>query len=264
MYLAKGGRKGSALYRGLLALERWTLRSADVVITTNESHAHLEHERGGVPEGSSIVVRSGPNLAKFHVTEPDPSLKQGKRFLLAYLGVIGDQDGVDHLVRALLAMRRDLGRDDIHCLVIGDGPHLPVIKELADELGVADLITFTGFVSEVDELCRLLSSSDLGVVPDPKTEWSDQSTLNKVVEYMYFGLPMVSYELTETKVSAGGAAIYAQADDVDDLAATIVGLLDDEEARARMGAIGKERVHNELAWEYSVPNLLRAYDNAFA
>jgi len=263
MYLAKGGRAGSALHRGLLALERLTLRNADVVITTNESHARLEHERGGVPEGSSIVVRSGPNLAKFRRTDPDPSLKQGRRHLLAYLGVIGDQDGVDHLVRAMLALRRG-GREDVHCLVIGDGPHFPAIRKLATELGVDDLITFTGFVRDVDELCRLLSSADLGVVPDPRTEWSDRSTLNKVVEYMYFGLPVVSYELTETKVSAGGAARFAESDDVDDLAATIAALLDDPAERARMGAIGAERVRSELAWEHSIPHLLEAYDRAFA
>jgi glycosyltransferase involved in cell wall biosynthesis len=182
--------------------------------------------------------------------------------LLVYLGEMCVQDGVDHLVRALRILRDEQGRNDFHCVLVGGGPHQRPIQEYALEQGVGDLCTFTGRVSD-EQLCRILSSADLAVDPDPKTAWADLSTMNKVMEYMYFGLPIVAYDLRETSYSAQRAAVYARANDEADLARKISALLDAPEERAEMGSYGRARVRTALAWEFSVPPLLAAYDRAF-
>ena len=263
MFAAKFGRDSGALHRALLFLERMTFRVAQVVITTNESHKALAIARGGKRPDEVYIVRSGPDLARFKVCARDsPRSAQGKRFLLAYLGEICRQDGVDHLVRAMKLLRDELGRDDFHCVFMGGGPHQPAIARYATEIGVAECCTFTGRVSD-QTLCEVLSSADIGVDPDPKTPWSDKSTMNKVVEYMFFGLPVVAYDLHETRVSAGEAGLYAAANDERALAQAICGLLDNEPARQRMAQAGRARVQKRLAWTYSVPVLLAAYEQAF-
>jgi len=263
MYAAKFNRASGILYRGLLFLERMTFRTADLVITTNNSHKRIAVERGGVDPDDVFVVRSGPDLERLHRYPPDNDWKQGKRYLLVYLGEICEQDGVDHLVRAVKILRDDLGRGDVHCVLVGGGPHQPAIKAYAKEIGVADLCTFTGRVSD-DELCRILSSADLGVDPDPKNEWSDQSTMNKIMEYMFFGLPIVAYELLENKYSAQDAAVYAEPDSERSLAESITRLLDDSDRRAVMSSFGMKRLRQELAWEHSAPRLLAAYERVFS
>jgi glycosyltransferase involved in cell wall biosynthesis len=263
MYAAKFGRASGAMYKGLLFLERMTFRSADVVITTNDSHKQIAHSRGGVAPEKVFVVRSGPDLARFQVHGPDPSWKKGKPFLLVYLGEMCKQDGVDHLVRALRILREHLQREDVHAVFVGGGPEQPMIRAYADEQGVGDLCTFTGRVSD-DELCRILSSADVAVDPDPKTDWSDMSTMNKIMEYMFFGLPIVSYELTEHKVSARDAALYVEPNSERALAEGISALLDDPGRRERMAQYGAQRVRERLVWQHSVPPLLAAYDAIFA
>jgi len=263
MYAAKFGRDSGPMYQGLLFLERMTFRSADVVITTNQSHKRIAQERGGLAPEDVFVVRSGPDLARFTVHEPDATWKQDKRFLLAYLGEMCKQDGVDHLVRAVRVLCEDLRRDDVHVIFVGGGPEQPTLRSYADAQGVGDVCTFTGRVSD-DDLCRILSSADVAVDPDPKTAWSDKSTMNKIMEYMFFGLPIVCYDLTEHKVSARDAALYAKADSERALAEGISALLDDPGRRVRMAQYGTERVRQKLVWQHSVPPLLAAYDAIFA
>jgi glycosyltransferase involved in cell wall biosynthesis len=259
MYQVKFGAAAGPALAGLRFLERQTFRAADLVVTTNESHKRIATERGGVPPEDVYVVRSGPDLGRLTVYPPDPAWRRGKRHLLVYLGEICKQDGVDHLVRAVKLLRDELGRDDLHCVLVGGGPHQPAIKAYAEEIGVAELCTFTGRVSD-DDLCRILSSADVGVDPDPKNDWSDKSTMNKIMEYMFFGLPIVAYDLTEARVSAGRAALFSEPNNERALATGIAELLDDEARRREMGQGGRERVRTELAWEHSAPVLLAAYD----
>jgi glycosyltransferase involved in cell wall biosynthesis len=264
MFAAKFGCDDGALHRALLFLERMTFRVAQVVITTNESHKALAIARGGKRPEEVHIVRSGPDLGRFKVCARDaPHWSQGKRFLLAYVGEICKQDGVDHLVRAMKLLRDEFSRDDVHCVFMGGGPYQPAVARYATEIGIAECCTFTGRVSD-QTLCEVLSSVDIGVDPDPKTPWSDKSTMNKVVEYMFFGLPVVAYDLHETRVSAGEAGLYADANDERALAQAICGLLDDAPARQRMAHAGRTRVQEKLAWTYSVPALLAAYEQAFA
>jgi glycosyltransferase involved in cell wall biosynthesis len=180
-----------------------------------------------------------------------------------YLGEMGQQDGVDNLVRALKALRDELGRDDFHCVMIGGGTYQPTVAAYAAEIGVADLCTFTGIVSD-EMLCRILSSGDVAIDPLPKNGWSDKSTMNKVLEYMFFGLPIVVGELTEARVSADAAALYVEPGNARAMAHGIATLLDDPMLRRSMGEFGQNRLRNTVAFEYSVPNLLAAYDAAWA
>jgi glycosyltransferase involved in cell wall biosynthesis len=259
MYQAKFGSSGRLALAGLRYLERRTFEAADLVITTNQSHRRIAVERGGKDPADVYVVRSGPDLERLSAHRPDPAWRHGSRHLVVYLGEICTQDGVDHLVRAVKRLRDELGRDDVHCVLVGGGPHQPAIKAYAEELGVAELWTFTGRVSD-DQLCRILSSADLGVDPDPRNDWSDKSTMNKIMEYMFFGLPIVAYDLTEHRVSAGPAALFAEPNNDRALDEGIAELLDDSARRRRMGQAGRERVRAVLAWEHSAPVLLAAYD----
>lgn len=261
MYDAKFGRRPGLLTRllrrGLLWCERRTFTAAHGVITTNESHHRIATSRGGKAPDEVAVVRSGPDLQRLQPTEPNPSWRNGRRHLVAYLGEICQQDGVDHLVRAMKILH-DRGHRDIQCVLVGGGPHQPAIKSYAEELGLSDVCHFTGRVTD-EVLCEVLSTADIGVDPDPYTPWSDQSTMNKIMEYMFFELPIVSYDLTETRVSADQAALYVTPNDEEALANGILDLLEDPLRRKHMGAFGRSRIESELSWEHSQPHLLRAY-----
>jgi glycosyltransferase involved in cell wall biosynthesis len=262
MYQVKFGGGGLVL-RILLWLERCTFRQAQVVITTNQSHRDIAILRGGKRAEDVYIVRSGPKLSRFSLYPPHRAWRQGKSHLLVYLGEICRQDGVDHLVRALKHLSEDLGFRDFHCVLVGGGPHQPAIQRYATEIGVGPYCTFTGRVSD-EVLCRVLSSADIAIDPDPLNDWTDKSTMNKIVEYMYFGLPIVCYDLREARVSAGDAACYVPGNDPEAMARSILALTGDATARARMRHCGIERVKSALAWDYSIPPLLAAYDKASA
>jgi len=261
---AKFGRSDGILMKGLLLFEKLTFRAAQIVISTNESYKKIAVERGGKSPEDVFIVRSAPALSRFRAYDPDPEWKCGKPYLVLYLGEICQQDGVEHLVRAVRVMRDRLGRSDFHCILIGGGPHQPAVVAAAAAEGVAELCTFTGTISDDEKLCRILSSADVAVEPVPKNGWSDRSTANKIVEYMFFGLPIVSSDLTEARVSAGDAALYVAPGDDGAMADAIASLLDDPDRRRKMGERGRTRLHSELAFEFSVPYLLAAYDAAWA
>jgi glycosyltransferase involved in cell wall biosynthesis len=261
---AKWGRSDGVIMKGLLLFERLTFRAANVVIATNESYKKIAIERGGKAPDDVYIVRSAPALSRFRTHDPDPAWKRGMRHLVLYLGEICEQDGVEHLVRAVKALRDRLGRDDFHCVLVGGGPHQPAVVAAAEAEGVADLCTFTGTISDDDKLCRVLSSADVAIEPVPRNGWSDRSTANKIVEYMFFSLPIVSSDLTEARVSAGESALYVTPGDEIAMAEGIAALFDDPDRRRAMGEFGRARLHGALAFEFSVPPLLAAYDAAWA
>jgi glycosyltransferase involved in cell wall biosynthesis len=263
LYRVKFGVESeSVLHRMLLWLEKATFRTAAVAIATNDSHKRIAVERGGMDEDRVFVVRSGPDVARFRVYEPDPSWKRGKEHLIAFLGEMGSQDGIDLLIDALRTLRDGHDRDDFHCVLIGGGTHREALMDQAERIDVADLCTFTGVVSDED-LCRILSSADVGVDPVPRNDWSDKSTMNKIMEYMFFGLPIAAFGLAEARVSAREAADYADEITAEALAATIQGLLSDPERRAQKARYGERRLREVLAWEHSRPPLLEAYETVF-
>ena len=255
---AKFRRRGF-FHRLLLKLEYWTFRVADVSIATNESYRRIAIRRGHMPPGRVFVVRSGPSLERLKIQPPEERLKCGRRHLVGYVGVMGEQEGIDYLLRAARHIVVDLGRTDVHFGLVGGGTALGKMKALARELGVADHVTFTGRVSD-GELLAMLNTADVCVNPDVANEMNDKSTMNKVMEYMALGKPIVQFDLTEGRYSAQRASLYARKNDASDLAAKIVGLLDDPARRAEMGEYGRRRVERELAWQHEAPNLLAAYE----
>src|ERR1700761_5059138 len=245
-------------YKGLLALERRTHQAANHVISTNDSYREIAMTRGGKRADEVTVVRTGPDLRRRRPGEPDPELRRGRRFLVAYIGVMGPQDGVDIVVRAADIVVRKLGRDDIAFTLIGSGDCFDDLIALRDELGLADHVEFTGRAP--DELVmRIMSTADAGLSPDPKNPLNDVSTMNKTMEYMVFGLPVVAFDLRETRVSAGDAAVYVQPNDEQQYAEAIVALLDDEPRREVIGKLGRERVEQELAWDHQESTYLGVY-----
>ena len=260
---AKFGAGNGLMMATLLLLERLTFGAAQIVVATNESYKRIATERGRKLAEDVFIVRSAPSLAKFQLYDPDPSFKHGKPNLVLYLGEMGPQDGVANLIRAIRVLHDDFDRRDFHCVLIGGGTAQPAVAAYAAEIGVADLCTFTGIVSD-EMLCRILSSADVAIDPLPKNGWSDKSTMNKVLEYMFFGLPIVVGELAEARVSADEAALYVEPGSAQAMAEGIAALLDNPERRQKMGAFGQERLRNAVAFEYSVPNLLAAYDAAWA
>ena len=260
---AKFGAGNRLILALLRLLERASFRAAQIVVATNESYKKIAIERGYKRPEDIFIVRSAPSLAKFKLYDPDPTFKNGKPNLILYLGEMGPQDGVDNLVRAIRVLHDDFDRRDFHCVFIGGGTYQPQVAAYAAEIGVADLCTFTGIISD-EMLCRILSSADVAIDPLPKNDWSDKSTMNKVLEYMFFGLPIVVGELTEARVSADAAALYVEPGNAQAMAEGIATLLDDPQRRQEMGSFGQLRLRNEVAFEYSVPNLLAAYDAAWA
>jgi glycosyltransferase involved in cell wall biosynthesis len=258
LYEAKFGRR-DGLYRLLLKLERWTYRTADIALATNESYRAIAIARGGMDPARVFVVRSGPSLERMRVLPPRPELRRGRRYLVGYVGVMGQQEGIDYLLRAARAIVFDYGRRDVHFGLVGGGTSLEAMKHLASELGIADFVTFTGRVPDEDMLA-MLNTADVCVNPDVANDMNDKSTMNKIMEYMALGKPIVQFDLTEGRYSAQDASLYARRNDVRDFAAKILELLDDPERRARMGEFGRRRIENELEWRHEFPKLIAAYE----
>ena len=245
-------------YKGLLALERRTHRAANHVISTNDSYREIAMTRGGKRADEVTVVRTGPDLRRLRPGEPDPELRRGHRYLVAYIGVMGPQDGVDIVVRAADIVVSKLGRDDIAFTLIGSGDCFDDLVALRDRLGLAGHVEFTGRAPD-EQVMRIMSTADAGLSPDPKNPLNDVSTMNKTMEYMVFGLPVVAFDLRETRVSAGDAAVYVQPNDEQQYAEAIVALLDDEPRREVMGKLARERVEQELAWDHQESTYLGVY-----
>lgn len=257
LFRSRFGRAGLG-YRVLRWIESRALHRADVVISTNESYRRIAVERGVAPD-DVFVVRNGPDIDRFVPVEPDPSLRQGRRHLIAYLGVMGPQDGIDHALEALAALRR-MRPDDWQAVFIGNGEVLEQMKQLAADLGLADLVDFAGWRGDND-IRRILSSADVCIAPDPPSPLNDVSTMVKIPEYMAIGRAIASYDLPETRISAGGAAAYAASPDPESLGRCVHELLEDPERRRTMGKEGRRRVE-ALSWQRSSRELLAAYNHA--
>lgn len=258
IFTARFGRANGLFYRALLLLERLTFRTAHRVISTNDSYREVALKRGRRTPKDVTVVRSGPDLNRLRRRAPAPELKAGKPFLCAYLGVMGPQDGVDTVLEAAFVIVHEMGRRDCHFVLMGFGDCLDEVKAQAHRDGLDDWVTFTGRAGD-DTVTRYLSTADIGLSPDPKNAFNDVSTMNKTVEYMAFGLPVVAFDLKETRVSAGDAAAYVPNGDAAAYAKAIVSLLDDPARRKAMGDAGRARLVHSLAWQHQAPNYVAVY-----
>ena len=260
LYEAKFGRRGR-MHKLLLALERATFRTADVALATNESYREIALGRGGMSPERVFIVRSIPDLSTFKRTEPTPQLRNGRKHVVGYLGIMGAQDGVDNLIRAMEHLVNQRGRQDVQAVLVGRGTEVPRLERMIREMGLQDYVTLTGYLP-TDKFLSAISTFDIGVVPDPNNPFNDKCSMNKVFEYMALGIPVVGFDLTETIRSAGEAALYARNNDPIELAAHVANLCDDVELRRSLGEAGQRRARTLLRWDGERQRLLAAYDLA--
>jgi glycosyltransferase involved in cell wall biosynthesis len=262
LYEAKFNRR-DFMYRLLVLFERLTFALADVSIATNLSYRDIAYTRGRMKHERVFVVRSGPDLNRVRIQPPIEALKNGRRFLVGYVGVMGVPEGIPYLLNAASLIIKERGRSDIQFALVGGGPELESLKRLARDMGIADYVTFTGRVPD-QVFLDYLNTADVCVNPDEANVMNDKSTMNKIIEYMALGKPIVQFDLTEGRYSAQEAALYARNNDFADMADKILELLGNADERARMGAFGRKRVEDVLEWRHEVPKLLAAYDALFS
>ncbi|MEH1787110.1 MAG: glycosyltransferase family 4 protein [Nostoc sp.] len=261
MYEAKYGRR-DIFYYGLSLVERLTFATADVVISTNESYLSVALTRGRKSPEDVFVVRSGPDLSRFQPVPPNSVYRKSRKYLVGYVGVMGEPEGIDYLLQSVRYIVYEKKRQDIHFMLIGSGPMFEKLQALSEELEVNEFVEFTGRIPD-NELLARLSSCDICANPDKKMPYNDRSTMNKIMEYMAMGKPIVQFDLLEGRRSAERASVYAKGNDVVDFAENILELLEDSERRQKMGELGRQRMEEKLEWRHQIPKLLEAYDKAW-
>lgn len=262
LYISKYERR-DLFYKIQVWLEKCTYWASDVVMATNGSYVELATTRGRKDPADVFIVRNGPDLSTFTLQPALEALKHGKRYLVGYVGTMSIQEGLDILLEVALHIKK-LGRKDVHFTCVGGGPGLADLRKMVREKELGDIVDFTGRVPD-KQLLDILSTADVCVNPDKPCRMNDISTMIKIMEYMALSKPIVQFELKEGRFSAGAASLYANPQNqIADFAAKILWLLDHAGERERMGQFGRKRVEEELAWDYSVPNLLAAYERCFA
>ena len=262
LFEAKFGKQGR-FHRLLLWLEKLIFRTADVSIATNETFKDIAVRRGGMSPERVFVVRSIPDLTRFKRVAPKLELKNGRKSLIGYVGIMGAQDGVDLLIDAMDTLVNVNGRRDVQCAIVGSGTELPRLEAMVAVKNLADFVTFTGFLSG-EPLLQAFSTFDIGVIPDPKNTYNDKISMNKVFEYMTLGIPFVGFDLIETRKASGEAALYAHDNNPADLAAKMARVLDDVDLRGALSEEGASRARALLKWETERARLLAAYELALA
>lgn len=250
------------LYRSQTWLERKTYQNATFAFVTNESYRKIAIERGGMDSEKVIILRSGPKLERLRIQDPKPEIKRGRKYMVGYLGVIGQQEGIEYLLEAARIVKEDMGRDDVFWGIVGGGPHLAALRERAHGMGLDDCLEFTGRVSD-EVLLDYLNTADVCVNSDECNPMNDKSTMNKILEYMALAKPIVQFDLTEGRYSAQEASLYAEPNNARDMADKVCELLADPERRRIMGEYGRNRVVNELSWEHTSKALLDGYERYF-
>ena len=262
LFEAKFNKQGR-FHKLLLWLENLTFKTADVSIATNETFKDIAIKRGGMSADRVFIVRSIPDLTRFKRVAPNMDLKNGRKHLIGYVGIMGAQDGVDLLVDAMDNLVNTNGRQDVQCAIVGSGTELPRLEAMVAAKGLNDFVTFTGFLSG-EPLLRAFSTFDIGAIPDPKNTYNDKISMNKVFEYMTLGIPFVSFDLIECRKASGEAALYAGNNDPIELASQMARLLDDVDLRGALGDEGLSRSRALLKWDAERARLLTAYELALA
>ena len=257
LFVAKFNRKGP--FHALLHAVEWlTFKSADMVISANNTFRDIAIGRGGKKPEDVVAVYGVPDRSHIRRIAPDPLVCKGKPLVLGYIGIIGDQDGVDHVVRVVHTLKQQ-GRTDFHCVVVGDGPALPKVKALAAQLGVTDSMTFSGYLSG-DALLGHLCAFDIGLIPDPINPYNDKISMNKVFEYSALGIPSVAYPLTETKRLLKDGGVYAETPNPKGLAKACLTLMQDDGVRQRTGLAAKRISDATFNWSREASKYVDVFD----
>ena len=266
LFEAKFGTHGlirKLLYQSQVFMERLTYKHCTFAFVTNESYKEIAIERGKMDPKKVIVLRSGPKLERMKIQPPVVSIKRGKKYMVGYLGVIGQQEGIEYILQAAKYCRDTLKRDDIFWGIVGGGPHVAALREMCTRMGLDDCVEFTGRVPD-QKLLDYLNTAYVCVNSDTYNSMNDKSTMNKILEYMALAKPIVQFELTEGHYSAQEASLYAEQNNAKDMADKIVYLLENPDVRRKMGEYGRNRVVNELSWEHTSKALLEGYEKFFS
>ncbi|HEY3623023.1 MAG TPA: glycosyltransferase family 4 protein [Roseiarcus sp.] len=258
LFVVKFGGKGF-LYRALMFFERMSYVMADHVITANATFKDIALSRGGKTPSQVEVVYGVPDRKRIHRVEPEPGLHGGRKFLLGYLGIINEQDGVDHLVRAVAHLVKVKGFRDFRAIVVGSGPALELVRALARSLEVEDFLLFSGYLKG-EKLLAYISAFDIGVIPDPVNEANELMSMNKVFEYCALGIPTACYPLRETQRLLGDAGVYAPSPDPAGLAEACLNLMQDESLRARSAAAAANLSAEKFLWENEARKYVATYE----
>ena len=255
--------KRDLFWKMLLLAEKFSFKLADVSIATNDSYRRIALDRGQMKEDRAFVVRSGPDLRRVKDVSSDIKWRNSREYMVGYVGVIGQSEGLDLLLQAIDHITQNRKRNNIQFVVAGSGPELSRIVKMCADMNLNDYVTFTGRIDD-KTLFTILSTADVCVNPDRVTPMNDLSTMNKIMEYMALGKPIVQFDVKEGRVSAQDASLYARANDPLDFAEKILELVDDPVRRKAMGQVGRQRINDVLEWKYEQPKLLAAYDKLFA
>lgn len=263
LFEAKFGKTSGPLYFSQIWLERQTYKHCDFAFVTNKSYKKIAIERGKMSPDKVIVLRSGPKLERMRIQQPVESIKRGKKYMVGYLGVIGQQEGIEYILEAAKYCKETLKRNDIFWGIVGGGPHVAALRQMCTDMGLDDCVEFTGRVPD-QQLLDYLNTADVCVNSDTYNSMNDKSTMNKILEYMALAKPIVQFELTEGHYSAQEASLYAEQNNAKDMADKIIYLLENPDVRKKMGEFGYNRVVNELSWEHTSKALLEGYGKLFA
>ncbi|UJV64473.1 glycosyltransferase family 4 protein [Enterococcus faecium] len=262
LFEAKFGHASGPLYWSQVFMERQTYKHCTFAFVTNESYKKIAIERGKMDPNKVIVLRSGPKLERMKIQPPVESIKRGKKYMVGYLGVIGQQEGIEFILEAAKYCRETLNRNDIFWGIVGGGPHVAALREMCSKMGLDDCVEFTGRVPD-QQLLDYLNTADVCVNSDTYNSMNDKSTMNKILEYIALAKPIVQFELTEGHYSAQEASLYAEQNNAKDMADKIIYLLENPKVRKKMGEFGRNRVINELSWEHTSKALLEGYEKLF-
>lgn len=262
LFEAKFGHAKGLLYFSQIYMERQTYKHCTFAFVTNESYKKIAIERGKMDPNKVIVLRSGPKLERMKIQPPKEEIKRGKKYMVGYLGVIGQQEGIEYILEAAKYCREVLHREDIFWGIVGGGPHVDTLKIQCARMGLDDCVEFTGRVPD-GKLLDYLNTADVCVNSDTYNSMNDKSTMNKILEYMALAKPIIQFELTEGHYSAQEASLYAEQNNAEDMANKIVYLLENPDVRKKMGEFGRARVVNELSWDHTCKALLMGYEKLF-
>jgi len=243
LFAARYGRPSPAIISVLRWLERRTQRVAHHTLCTNETFRGRVMASGAVP-GAATIVGNGPVLRRVRAAAADPALRGRHKFLCCWVGEMGPQDHVDLLLRSVARIVHELGRTDCGFAVVGAGECLTQAREQAARLGLDAWVEFPGWVPE-QKVFSYLASADLGL----DTSLQNEISPVKILEYLAFGLPVVAFDVQETRVMGEGASVLVPPGDVASYAQQVVALLDDAARRGAMSERARERVRADLAWE---------------
>ncbi len=256
------GAPGRLLYGAAMAMEYLTYQAAHITIAVNESYREVAQERGHLPSERIAVVRNGPQIRSFFPLPAVHALKKGFPFLVCYIGIMGYEDGIPEMLKAIRHVIVDLGRRDILFHLMGDGALRPWALQQVRAWGLECFVEMPGMVKDRTAIRQYLSTADLCLSPEPSSPLNSRSTFIKVGEYMAMGKPLVAFDLRETRFTAHEAAVYVEPGDTDAFGQAIADLIDSPNRRGEMGRCGRERFVEYLGWEHQEKKLLETYERA--